>query len=470
MVNNYSWDLDSNYIAHYGVPHGHGPNGGSGRYPWGSGAKWGKTPLGRGIEKVKGFFKKKKPTTSNVETSEAKREVNTSLAAESEKAHELNERIDDMILTLYTDKLDKERGNTNPHLSDSDNYKNRLSELMAEREKDNPYYQIPEYREKANRYEELHTLIGRYFEPKFQAMEDNYKQGSQKYKELEAQYKPIFEEYKKISNEVLNETNKWDEKLKQYNSQKSAESHESQRKAALESGDRNEIAKYFNESSYSELQQALNKANLKDQLNKSLEEAYKATQTKTESKDDWTDYVKQELWSGDLNRIMKVASDKSVNSNDLNNAIAKANTMTTTNRALNPTKADKFNAAIDKATTVLDKAVKAYDSTSQAWNTVAGLYNTYGKDTKKLTMLPTNIKNFDAQKVQEAANKKWESYIKQELWSGDIKRIMAVANDKSVSNKDLDNALSKYRVMDKQLHPEKYETKDEEKNKKGKKK
>lgn len=37
MVNNYSWGLDYEYIAHYGVPHGRGPHGGSGRYPWGSG-------------------------------------------------------------------------------------------------------------------------------------------------------------------------------------------------------------------------------------------------------------------------------------------------------------------------------------------------------------------------------------------------------------------------------------------------
>jgi hypothetical protein len=44
MENNYGWNLEDDFIAHYGKGHDDSPPGrGSGRYPWGSGAKNGKT-------------------------------------------------------------------------------------------------------------------------------------------------------------------------------------------------------------------------------------------------------------------------------------------------------------------------------------------------------------------------------------------------------------------------------------------
>ena len=46
MDNNFSWNLCDDFIAHEGRGHNENPPGrGSGRYPWGSGAKNGKTPI-----------------------------------------------------------------------------------------------------------------------------------------------------------------------------------------------------------------------------------------------------------------------------------------------------------------------------------------------------------------------------------------------------------------------------------------
>lgn len=332
MDNNFSWGLEVDYIAHYGVPHGHGPNGGSGRYPWGSGAKWGKTPLGRGIDRVKGFFKKKKPATSNVETSEAKREVNISDKTE--------------ITTASQNQPD----------------------------------------------------------------------------------------------------------------------HEAQRKAALESGDRNEIAKYFNESSYPELQQALNKANLKDQLNKSIND-FKSVEPKIKTpEENRADYVKQELWSGDLNRIMAIASDKSVSSQDLTNAITKANTMSAANAKLNPSKAQQAAEKLEKVRNALDTGVKLYESGAQAWNTGASLYNLFGNPSKPLTKLPTDVKSFDpvkyaadqekkSKEAEEKAKKAREAYVNQELWSGDLNRILAIAGDAKISNKEMEGAIAKAKQIEKLKNP-----------------
>lgn len=336
MDNNFSWGLEIDYIAHYGVPHGHGPNGGSGRYPWGSGAKWGKTPLGRGIDRVKGFFKKKKPATSNVETSEAKREINTSGKSQNQP------------------------------------------------------------------------------------------------------------------------------------------DHEAQRKAALDSGDRNEILKYFNESSYPELQQALNKANLKDQLNKSINDSKPVEPKIKTPEENRADYVKQELWSGDLNRIMAVAADKSVSSQDLTNAITKANTMSAANAKLNPSKAQQMAEKIEKVRNALDTGVKFYESGAQAWNTGASLYNLFGNPSKPLTKLPTDVKSFDpvkyaadqekkSKEAEEKAKKAREAYVNQELWSGDLKRILAIAGDTKITNKDMEGAIAKVKQIEKLKDPN---SKDNESNSK----
>jgi hypothetical protein len=56
MDNNYSWNLEDDFIAHEGRGHNDNPPGrGSGRYPWGSGAKNGKTPLGDSKTKEKKY-------------------------------------------------------------------------------------------------------------------------------------------------------------------------------------------------------------------------------------------------------------------------------------------------------------------------------------------------------------------------------------------------------------------------------
>ena len=59
MENNYSWALDLNYIAHYGVAADENPPGrGSGRYPKGSGAKNGFRKITDAAVRLKKFFQK----------------------------------------------------------------------------------------------------------------------------------------------------------------------------------------------------------------------------------------------------------------------------------------------------------------------------------------------------------------------------------------------------------------------------
>lgn len=67
MENNYSWNLGGDFIAHEGRGHDENPPGrGSGRYPWGSGAKNGKTPIHEhGEKKHKGNSSSSNPDIEN---------------------------------------------------------------------------------------------------------------------------------------------------------------------------------------------------------------------------------------------------------------------------------------------------------------------------------------------------------------------------------------------------------------------
>lgn len=149
------------------------------------------------------------------------------------------------------------------------------------------------------------------------------------------------------------------------------------KKTALESGSREEILKVFQESSNEEIQRAINKAQLMDSLNKSIADA-KPKQPETKSpeqmaKEERADYIKEALGSGDYNRIMEVATDKSVSNNDLQNALNKMNTIQSAQEK-NSASAKFFENA-DRFKNAVDKTLGYYDTAANVWNTIALNYN-----------------------------------------------------------------------------------------------
>ena len=157
---------------------------------------------------------------------------------------------------------------------------------------------------------------------------------------------------------------------------KSPESHEADRKAALESGDRNQILKYFSESSNDELQRAISKAGMMDSLNKSITDFKPKTQFAEDlAKTQKEKYIKSALGSGDIKQIFSVASDPSVTNSDLVNAINKAKVMKDLNKQVNQSKFDKTIKVTGKIKSVLDTSLSYYKTTSNVWNLIAAFYN-----------------------------------------------------------------------------------------------
>ena len=149
------------------------------------------------------------------------------------------------------------------------------------------------------------------------------------------------------------------------------------KKTALESGSREEILKVFQESSNEEIQRAINKAQLMDSLNKSIADAQpKQPETKSPeqmAKEERADYIKEALGSGDYNRIMEVATDKSVSNTDLQNAL---NKMSTIQSAQEKNSASaKFFEKADRFKNAVDKTLGYYDTAANVWNTIAVNYN-----------------------------------------------------------------------------------------------
>jgi len=149
------------------------------------------------------------------------------------------------------------------------------------------------------------------------------------------------------------------------------------KKTALESGSREEILKVFQESSNEEIQRAINKAQLMDSLNKSIADARpKQPETKSPeqmAKEERADYIKEALGSGDYNRIMEVATDKSVSNQDLQNALNKMNTIQSAQEK-NSASAKFFENA-DRFKNAVDKTLGYYDTAANVWNTIAVNYN-----------------------------------------------------------------------------------------------
>ena len=247
MTNNYSSNLD--FIAHSGKGHDDNPPGrGSGRYPWGSGAKWSKTSRNQPSDRIKRFFGDK----NRVEKSDAQREMNAS------------------------NEVKFQQRNNSVNIKD---------------------YKLPE-------------------------------------------------------------------------------SHEADRKAAIESGDRNQILKYFSESSNDELQRAISKAGMMDSLDKSISDSKSKTLLAEDlAKTQKEKYIKSALGSGDIKQIFSVASDPSVTNKDLVDALNKVNTMKKLDKQVNQSKVHKVIDVTDKYKSVLDKSLDYYKTTSNIWNLIATYYN-----------------------------------------------------------------------------------------------
>lgn len=303
MTNNYSSNID--FIAHAGRGHDDNPPGrGSGRYAWGSGAKWGKA-----VNTVKGFFKKKKPAENRVEVSQANREVNTT--------------------------------NPNPLNKLSDDERNRLGGYLENKVSDQ---------------DDLFNILDKAY-GKHYSMSD-----------MNVDLKNAKKDLKSIGDD--------NSKSKEVSPQEPKEQHEANRKAALESGDRNQILKYFQESSNEELQRAIIKAGMMDSLNKSISDSKPKIQSAEDlAKTQKEEYIKVALASGDKKQIFLVASDPSVTNNDLVNALNKVNTINNLNKQLNPSKFDKTIEIADKLKSVLDKSLGYYNTTSNVWNILAANYN-----------------------------------------------------------------------------------------------
>ena len=178
------------------------------------------------------------------------------------------------------------------------------------------------------------------------------------------------------------------------------------KKTALESGNREDILKVFQESSNEEIQRAINKANLMDSLNKSINDAKpKEPEQKSaeqQAKEDRDNYIKEALGSGDYNRIMEVATDKSVSNQDLQNALNKMSTIQ--NAQEKNSASNKFFEKADRFKNAVDKSLGYYDTAANLWNTIAVNYNNTadvksGK-TQPLGMLLAIPKNNNNQQKQ----------------------------------------------------------------------
>lgn len=298
MTNNYSSNLD--FIAHAGKGHDDNPPGrGSGRYAWGSGAKWGKS-----TNRVKGFFKKKKPVENRVEV------------------------------------VPDSKGTANPLNKLSDDERKRLANYLKDEDPDK---------------EDLFNLLDKAY-GKHYSMYD-----------MDVSLQNAKKDLKSMNDDL---------KPKESSPQELKEQHEADRKAALESGDRNKILKYFQESSNEELQRAIIKAGMMDTLNKSISDSKPKIQSAEDlAKTQKEEYIKAALASGDKKQIFSVASDPSVTNNDLVNALNKVNTIDNLNKQVNPSKFDKTVEIADKLKSVLDKGLGYYNTTSNVWNLIAANYN-----------------------------------------------------------------------------------------------
>lgn len=142
---------------------------------------------------------------------------------------------------------------------------------------------------------------------------------------------------------------------------------------------------------------------------------------------------KEALNSGDLNRIKAVANESSYN--ELNEAINKANLMSSLNSKLDsmkpvePTIQDKINTAMNNVKTVTGWVSTGIDT----WNTVAKIYNSVNGDRSDMKFIGQDnskvrdaaAKKFDSF-VKEQEKKRKDTVIKA-MQSGDAAQIDKVA-------------------------------------------
>lgn len=379
MQNNFSWDLDYPYIAHYGTKRH------SGRYPWGSGEKWRKIRAGvkNAGDKIKKFFGGK----NRVDTSAVSK--NWDQMTPAERSEWSNKHQDSLLKGESSTQTvsNEEKRKTDPW--NPDNYS--LSEIFkmkdGQPDVDFAYKNDAKYKQLLDRSEELTKQIND---------EENNRTSGRGAKLTDEQLKSLVDE---LDSNYRAEKNRLQEVI-------SAQD----KKTALESGSREEILKVFQESSNEEIQRAINKAQLMDSLNKSITDAQpKQPETKSPeqmAKEERADYIKEALGSGDYNRIMEVATDKSVSNQDLQNAINKMNTIQSAQEK-NSASAKFFENA-DRFKNAVDKTLGYYDTAANVWNTIALNYNNTadvkaGKS-QPLGLLLTVPKNNNNQKNQNNNN------------------------------------------------------------------
>lgn len=402
MRNEYSWSLDLNYIAHYGVAADENPPGrGSGRYPKGSGAKNGFRKITDAAVRLKKFFQKdrvnKPKEDEKLDEDELFGLVKKSLTDEfsdTEKG-----RMYDLLQKKYgkvtsMSDLDIEFQNARHDLAEREKSRkmgemsNKLQDDIDANGKrtisDESLIEQWDKLDYVDRYNSLDKVS-------IDALETIYRNNSKDSETVGLVNEALADRfyvsddknaaalYKKLNQETL-PGDKSEEISKQ--------DHEAARKAALASGDRNEIMKYFNESSKDELSAAIEKANLKDSLMKSINDTNKASgESASKAADkEKSDYVKQELWSGDLNRILKVASDKSISEDELKKALNKAQQVGDLDKQLNPTNMEKLQKLADKGSSI-------YNTVAPIYNTLAAT-NNYLNPNQKMSIIPQTVDKF----------------------------------------------------------------------------
>lgn len=254
------------------------------------------------------------------------------------------------------------------------------------------------------------------------------------------------------------------------------EEHRAKIDAAIKSGDAKKIKKYASEMTTNELNDAVNRASALQRLNPQGSQ----NQTKRMSAEEKAHENERQaaLNSGDKKRILSVAKESSAN--ELQNALNKANTIETLNRDIAKAEPAKKTVAdrIDDVASALNRAGKWYDAGTGAWNRFAKQYNmlnkdgndlfVFGEDTSKLRSAADKAR----QKNQEEVDKAMQRAAKRSDWKS-LDKYKAAATSKQI--KDIDSYLSDRAKLDDYIkyegHPPKnkndkgdQDDKDKEKN------
>lgn len=222
--------------------------------------------------------------------------------------------------------------------------------------------------------------------------------------------------------------------------QKAAEQHEKDRQEALKSGNLSEIQKYISESSASELNEALNKARVTQQITDAIN---RASGNQQRQSDPESEARRDALGSGDIKRIREVASDPNVSYQDLQNAVNKANFMSSMNSANK--KGNPVFEAAEKGQAKLNKMIGYYNTGTQLWNAVASAYNMANRDkmVDDMPLFNSNVKTFTKEdKLKRLNDKKRAVTVQQAISTGDLEKISAQFGN--MTNQEIRDAKDRF--------------------------